>query len=142
MGNFSLLKRLSQKHPSSQVLTNLLFVVIMDLIMFKNSRLVILLSKSLLTTILSLSLFFGGIALLLAKIPGWSLFFGLIITPLGFVFTIFTLDEVAKNLVVPPPFKPVRCNVCGKTTYAKEEEEDVICGRCRKDISEKLLEEI
>lgn len=107
----------------------------------KNSRLAILLTKQVLTVILSLSLFFGGIILLLAKIPGWSLFFGLIITPLGTVFTIFTLDEVARSLVVPPPFHPVKCNVCGKMTYAKEEEKDVICGRCRQDISEKILEE-
>ena len=110
--------------------------------MFKDSRLITLLSKQFLTVILSLSLFFGGIILLLAKIPGWSLFFGLIITPLGTIFTILTLDEVARNLVVPPPYKSVKCKVCGKITYAKEGEEEVICGRCRKDISEKLLEEI
>ena len=110
--------------------------------MFKDSRLAILLSKSFLMTILSLSLFGGGIAILFARVPGWSLFFGLIITPLGTVFTILTLDEVARNLVVPPPFHAVKCNVCGKITYAKEGKEDVICGRCRQDISEKLLEEI
>ena len=109
--------------------------------MFRNSRLAILLTKQVLTVILSLALFFGGIILLLAKIPGWSLFFGLILIPLGTMFTIFTLDEVARNLVVPPPFKPVKCNVCGKITYASESEEEVICGRCRKDISEKILEE-
>ena len=107
----------------------------------EDSRLAILLSKQFLTVILSLSLFFGGIILLLAKIPGWSLFFGLILIPLGTAFTIFTLDEVARNLIVPPPYKSVKCKVCGKSTYAKESEEDVICGRCREDISEKLLEE-
>jgi len=109
--------------------------------MFRNSRLTILLSKSFLMTILSLSLFGGGIAILFARIPGWSLFFGLILIPLGTAFTIFTLDEVARNLIVPPPYKSVKCKVCGKSTYAKESEEDVICGRCREDISEKLLEE-
>lgn len=92
--------------------------------------------------ILSLSLFFGGIVILISRISGWSLFFGLIITPLGTIFTVLTLDEVARNLVVPPPFKPIKCHVCGKITYAEEGKEDVICGRCRKDISEKLLEEI
>jgi len=92
--------------------------------------------------ILSLSLFFGGIVILISRISGWSLLFGLIITPLGTIFTVLTLDEVARNLVVPPPFKPVKCHVCGKITYAEEGKEDVICGRCRKDISEKLLEEI
>ena len=94
-------------------------------------------------TILSLSLFGGGIAILFARIPGWSLFFGLILIPLGTAFTIFTLDEVARNLIVPPPYKSVKRKVCGKSTYAKESEEDkdVICGRCREDISEKILEE-
>ncbi|PIU28809.1 hypothetical protein COT08_00410, partial [Candidatus Woesebacteria bacterium CG07_land_8_20_14_0_80_44_9] len=69
-------------------------------------------------TILSLSLFGGGIAILFARIPGWSLFFGLIIVPIGFVLTILTLDEVARNLIVPPPYKSVKCKVCGKSTYA------------------------
>jgi len=109
--------------------------------MFKNSRLAILLSRSILLTLLSVSLLFGGIALLFAKVPGWSLFFGLIIIPTGAALTIFTLDEVARNLIVPPPFKSVRCKVCGKTTYAKEGEEDVICARCRKDIGKKISEE-
>ncbi|MBU3956753.1 hypothetical protein KKI19_00530 [Patescibacteria group bacterium] len=90
---------------------------------------------------LSLALFLGGIWLLSLRIPGWSLFFGLIITPLGIVFTIYTLDDIARNVVAPPPFKPVRCNVCGKITYAKEDEKDVICWRCREDITEKILEE-
>ncbi len=107
----------------------------------RDSRTAILLSKQFLTVILSLSLFFGGITLLIAKIPGWSLLFGLILIPLGTVFTILTLDEVARNLVVPPPFKPVKCNVCGKITYAPEGEEDIICGRCHKDLAEKLLKE-
>ncbi|MFZ5366492.1 MAG: hypothetical protein ACOZBZ_04375 [Patescibacteria group bacterium] len=110
--------------------------------MFKNSQLVTLVSKQVLMVVLSLGLFFGGILILLAKIPGWSLFFGLIIIPLGVVFTILTLDEVARSLVVPPPYKSVKCNVCEKPTYAKGDEKEVICGHCRKDISEKLLEEI
>jgi len=90
---------------------------------------------------LSLALFLGGIWFLSLRIPGWSLFFGLIITPMGFAFTVFTLDEVARNVIIPSPFRPVRCNVCGKTTYTREDEEEVICGRCRKDISKKILEE-
>lgn len=109
--------------------------------MLKNSRLAILFTRSILLTLLSCSLFFSGIALLFTRVPGWSLFFGLILIPTGAALTIFTLDEVARSMVIPPPFKPVRCKVCGKTTYAREGEEDVICGRCREDISEKILEE-
>lgn len=91
--------------------------------------------------ILSLALFLGGIWVLSLRIPGWSLFFGLIITPLGLAFCIYTLDDVAKNMVAPPPFKPIKCNVCGKNTFAKEAEEDVICGKCRKDIQKEILKE-
>ncbi len=91
--------------------------------------------------ILSLSLFFGGIVILLSHIPGWSLFFGLIITPLGVVLMIFTIDEVARKLFTPPPFKPVKCTVCGKLTFAKEEKEKVVCGFCREEEIDELLRE-
>lgn len=91
--------------------------------------------------ILSLALFLGGIWLLSLHIPGWSLLWGLIITPIGFVFTVYTLDDVARNVVAPPPFKAVKCNVCGKITYAREDDKDVICNRCRGDITEAVLKE-
>lgn len=97
--------------------------------------------KDLPSLILSLSLFLGGIWLLSLRIPGWSLLWGLIIIPIGLAFTVYTLDDVARNVVAPPPFKPVKCNVCGKNTYAKEDEKDVICWRCREDITEKILKE-
>ncbi|MCJ7793112.1 MAG: hypothetical protein MUP45_03985 [Candidatus Marinimicrobia bacterium] len=90
---------------------------------------------------LSLTLFLGGIWLLSLRIPGWSLLFGLIATPLGLVFTIYTLDDVSRNVVTPPPFKATKCHVCGKITYAKEEDKDVICWRCRGDITEEILKE-
>lgn len=109
--------------------------------MLKDSHLATLTLRSILLTLLSLSLLFAGIALLFTKVPGWSLFFGLILIPTGTALTIFTLDEVARSMIVPPPFKAVKCKVCGKITYARQDEEDVICGRCREDISEKILEE-
>lgn len=93
------------------------------------------------SVLLSLALLLGGIWLLSLRIPGWSLFFGLIIIPIGTALTIFTLDEIARNVIIPSDFKSVRCNVCGKTTYARESKKDVICWRCREDISEKILEE-
>jgi len=98
--------------------------------------------KDLPSLLLSLALFLGGIWILSLKIPGWSLFFGLIITPVGFAFCVYTLDDVARNAVVPPAFKSVKCNVCGKYTFAKEDEEDVICGRCRKDIQKGIKERL
>lgn len=90
---------------------------------------------------LSLALFLGGIWLLSLRIPGWSLLLGLIITPVGFALTIYTLDDIARNIIIPSGFKPARCNVCGKITYTREPKEDVICWRCREDITEKILEE-
>jgi hypothetical protein len=97
--------------------------------------------KDIPSVILSLALFMGGIWILSLRIPGWSLFFGLIITPVGFAFTIYTLDSIARNTVASPPLKLIKCNVCGKNTYAREEREDVICGHCREDISEAILKE-
>jgi hypothetical protein len=91
--------------------------------------------------VLSLALFLGGIWILSLKIPGWSLFFGLIITPVGFAFCVYTLDDLAKNIVAPSPFESIKCNVCGKNTFAKEAREDIICGLCRKDIQKGILEE-
>ncbi len=93
-----------------------------------------------LMVILSLSLFGGGIVILVSHIPVWSLFFGLMITPLGVVLTIFTLDEVARKLLIPPPFKLAKCTVCGKQTFAKEEKENVVCGLCREEEINELLE--
>lgn len=91
---------------------------------------------------ISLALFFGGILLLSLRIPGWGLFFGILAIPIGIAFTIYTLDKVASNVVTPLPFVHTRCNVCGKITFAREGETDVICGRCRRDIVETVLKKL
>lgn len=91
--------------------------------------------------ILSLALFLGGIWLLALRIPGWSLFFGLIFTPMGAAFMVFALDKVARNRIAPPLFKLVECKVCGRRTYTKDDEKEVICHRCRQDISKRILKE-
>jgi len=91
--------------------------------------------------ILSLALFLGGIWLLAIRIPGWSLLFGLIFTPMGAAFMVFTLDGVARNRIAPPSFKSAECRVCGKKTYSKENVEDAICNRCRENIGEEILKE-
>lgn len=102
-------------------------------------RLIALISRQVLMVILSLSLFWGGIVILMAKISGWSLFFGLLIIPAGAVLTLFTIDEVAIKLLIPPTFKPTKCTVCGKTTFASEEKERVVCGLCREEETDELL---
>jgi len=96
--------------------------------------------KDLPSIVLSLALFLGGIWLLSLHIPGWSLLWGLIILPIGFAFMVYTLDDVARNVIVPAPFKLTKCKVCSKNTYAREDDKDVICGRCREDITKAILE--
>jgi len=91
---------------------------------------------------ISLALFFGGILLLSLRIQGWGLFFGIIAIPIGIAFTIYTLDKVARNVITPLPFVHTRCNICGKITFAREGETDVICGRCRRDIVEGVLKKL
>lgn len=97
--------------------------------------------KDIPSVILSLSLFLGGVWLLSLRIPGWSLFFGLIIIPTGFAFVIYSLDSVAKNTVSPPNFKTTRCKVCGKTTFAKKDKKDAICSSCRESVTRGILKE-
>lgn len=97
--------------------------------------------KDLPALILSLSLFLGGIWILSLDIPGWSLLWGLIIIPIGLTFTVYTLDSVFRNRISPPHFKITKCQVCGKTTYAPEDEEETICARCRKEIKRGISRE-
>ena len=97
--------------------------------------------KQLLSVILSLALFAGGIAILYLHLPGWSLILGLPAILLGVVFIIFVLDQVARELFTPPHFIMTKCKVCGKTTFVKEGNQDKICGRCREELVEELLKE-
>ena len=90
---------------------------------------------------LSLALFLGGIWILSLNISGWSLFWGLILIPIGAVFTIFTLDRVSRNRITPPSFKLIKCQVCGRKTFIKEGEKKIVCGRCQEDILKGILKE-
>jgi ribosomal protein L37AE/L43A len=60
---------------------------------------------------------------------------------MGGAFIVFTLDRVARNRIAPPPFKIAECQICGKKTYARDNEKEVICHRCREDISKGILKE-
>jgi len=97
------------------------------------------LTRDLPSIILSLSLFLGGIWILSLRIPGWSLFWGLILIPVGASFTVYALDSVSRNRIAPPEYRPVKCKVCGKMTFAKEKE--AVCGRCQEDIFKGILKE-
>lgn len=97
--------------------------------------------KQLLSVILSLGLFAGGIFILSLRLAGWSLLLGLPAILLGGVFIIFTLDTVARELFTPPHFIMAKCQVCGKTTFIKEGEKTGLCGRCREELVEEVLQE-
>lgn len=104
------------------------------------SRLSTLIIRELLMAVLSLALLTGGFLLLVSQTPGWSLLFSLILLPLGISLTIFTIDDVARKLFVPPQFRAVKCKVCGKATYSSEENDDAICGHCRENLTDEVLE--
>jgi len=111
----------------------------MYLSMLRLSRQLALVIRHSLTTILSLTIFTGGIVILLSRIPGWSLFLGLLLIPLGLVLMVFSLDETARKVFVPENFRPARCSLCGKMTYAKEGEKEVVCGICQEKEVDELL---
>ena len=83
-------------------------------------------------------MFIGGLILLALRIPGWSLIFGLPAVVCGFVFLVFTFDDVSRRKIGPQSFRQVRCPVCGKPQLIPYWEEEKICNDCQKKISQKL----
>lgn len=109
--------------------------------MLRLSRQLAIVIRHSLNTFLSLAIFIGGIFIFLSRIPGWSLFLGLIFIPIGAVFIIFNIDEVARKIFAPPEYKMTKCSVCQKITFAKEREKNAICGYCREEEIDQLLKE-
>lgn len=56
--------------------------------------------KIFIATIISLSLFIGGIILMLAHIPFWSMALGIAATQIGIVFFIFTYERLSHESAV------------------------------------------
>lgn len=54
-------------------------------------------TKVLLSTVIALSLFFGGIALLLSHLAFWSYFFGIPAVQIGIVLLILTFERLSKK---------------------------------------------
>ncbi len=50
-----------------------------------------------LTTLLAITLFAGGIVLLIAKIPFWSLYFGLPSVQIGIILMILAFEKTSKE---------------------------------------------
>lgn len=99
------------------------------------------LTRQLPRIIICLAIFLGGILILFLKIPVWSLILGLPITQIGFIFLIFTLDDIAKNKIGVGSLYAAPCSICGQPTITYTLDRDKICPQCRKEIKEKLAEQ-
>lgn len=97
-----------------------------------------LVTKTLPTLILSLTLFIGGIWLLISKIPDWSLFLGIPATQVGIILLIFTFDEINKKKNLPDDYHLIPCSVCRKPTPAPIDQQEKICLECRTRIKLKI----
>lgn len=53
--------------------------------------------RLLLTTLLAITLFVGGIVLLISKIPFWSLYFGLPSVQIGIILMILAFEKTSKE---------------------------------------------
>ncbi|OGD53641.1 hypothetical protein A3J78_01790 [Candidatus Beckwithbacteria bacterium RBG_13_35_6] len=94
--------------------------------------------KTLPLLVLSLGLFFGGIILLILRIPGWSIFLGLPSIQIGIVFLIFSFDGIAKREVGPSSCKLVDCSICGKPMIISGNVKKRICEQCLQTMSKTL----
>ena len=89
--------------------------------------------------LLSLTLFLGGIIFSLSKIAVWGLLLGVILTPLGAILILITIDEAARRIFFPPDYKTTNCSVCGKLTFIEEGEKVAVCGYCREKEIDQVL---
>ena len=78
-----------------------------------------------LATLISITLFIGGIILILSQIPFWSLFLGIGAIQIGIVFLIFTYEKLSSNYIIntfvdinPQP-SPVNTSNIQKSTLLK-----------------------
>ena len=94
-------------------------------------------ARKICTVVVSIILFGGGVFLLSARISGWGTLLGVPATVTGFIFLIFTFDEMARSRVGPKNLHLVKCSVCGKPTLAPFWQEEKICPVCEDKISQK-----
>lgn len=92
---------------------------------------VILILKS----ILPLALLCFGVILLALRIAGWSIILGLPMILFGFVFTVYTYDEIATKKYPTEPTDFVHCRICRRLTpiYPGMKKQDFICVRCQEE---------
>lgn len=88
--------------------------------------------------LLSLALLASGIILIIQRIGGWGLFLGIPLVQIGLIFTIFVIDEIARERLGPGAYQILHCKVCGKPTLARKGVEEKICQACQEKIKEEL----
>lgn len=86
-------------------------------------------------SILPLALLSFGVILLALRIAGWSIILGLPMILFGFVFTVYTYDEIATKKFPLEPNDFVHCHICKRLTpiYPGMNKQDFICVRCQED---------
>lgn len=88
--------------------------------------------------LLSLALLVSGVILITQRIGGWGLFLGIPLVQIGFIFTIFVIDEIAKEKLGPGAYHILYCQVCGKPIVTSKRTEEIVCQTCRAKIKAKL----
>lgn len=97
-------------------------------------------TKTLPAVLISALLFFGGIALLFLKIPGWSLLLGLPAVQIGIVLLIFAFEAVGRKKSVLPSeeYHMVTCLVCGQQVPAPKYIRKRMCDDCQVKIAQNV----
>lgn len=89
--------------------------------------------------IVSLSLLFGGIAILYVQIPFWSLVYGLPAVFLGIMLTILSFNEIARNrTTLVSEYHEIPCRICGKSTLVPFLIEKTVCSNCQYKMAQRL----
>lgn len=83
--------------------------------------------------ILSISLFLGGVFLLSAKIPFWSLFLGIAAVQVGIVLIILAFDALIKRKTKPitEDYKMLACLICRRGNLVPKYSRVTICDECQ-----------
>ena len=94
-------------------------------------------TRVVLSAIIGLVLFIGGIILLALRIPFWGLFLGLPATQTGIILSIFSFDRLsqkeAEKEIEEAQASP--CSSCDNSPFIKGKESRQICSKCGRKIT-------
>lgn len=89
-------------------------------------------------TIISITLFLGGLILLALRIPFWGLFLGLPATQAGTILLIYSFDRLSHEEVEKEIEEAIKapCGSCDESVFNKGGEGRQICAKCKRKITE------